>query len=189
MRELKQCAVGSEFFLQCIWVLCVHITCGGVFIGEHPARPTDDTRPSIWTSPIVQLLLSLPDLHLHYIAQYCRGADAVKPTGLLTWALPFFRCDLYKKSLSDAVRPSGAAIGKDLNGEFKTARHKEYPGQFCFALAFAIASQFNRLLGCDRLRTGLPGEPEELDAWIDCAAKASAAIRANAQRLPDFQNL
>ena len=97
MRELKQCAVGSEFFLQCIWVLCVHITCGGVFIGEHPARPTDDTRPSIWTSPIVQLLLSLPDLHLHYIAQYCWGADAVKPTGLLTWALPFFRCDLLQK--------------------------------------------------------------------------------------------
>ncbi|CAL1153017.1 unnamed protein product, partial [Cladocopium goreaui] len=29
-------------------------------------------------------------------------------------------------------------------------------------------------------------EPEELDAWIDCAAKAGAAIRANAQRLPDF---
>ncbi|CAL1171556.1 unnamed protein product [Cladocopium goreaui] len=40
-----------------------------------------------------------------------------------------------------------------------------------------------------RVRQPIEREPEELDAWIDCAAKASAAIRANAQRLPDFQNL
>ena len=187
-RELKQCAVGSSFFLQTIWILCIHIQCGGLFVAEHPARPADASRPSIWTSPIVQLLLMLPELQLHHVAQYQWGAEAVKPTGLLALAMPFFRCDLYKKAFSDAVKPTSAAIGKNPNGEFNTSRHKEYPGRFCLALAFTFANQFNRLLGSDRIRA-VPHTAQDLDEWVEFAAKASTPIRTGAQWLPDFQNL
>jgi hypothetical protein len=55
------------------------------------------------------------------------GAEAVKPTGLLTWALPFFHKDLYEKVLSDVVKPTVVAIGQDEKGQFRTARQKEYP--------------------------------------------------------------
>ena len=66
----------------------------------------DAARPSIWTSPIIQLLLRLPDLQLHHVAQYRWGAEAVKPTGLLTcWLGPFrFSRDLYKKASGDEMR-------------------------------------------------------------------------------------
>ena len=130
----------------------------------------------------------LPELQLHHVAQYQWGADAVKPTGLLALAMPFFRCDLYKKAFSDAVRPTRAAIGKNPNGEFNTSRHKEYPGRFCLALAFTFANQFNRLLGSDRTRA-VPHTAQDLEEWVASAAKASTPIRTGAQWLPDFQNL
>ena len=90
MRELRQCAVGSAFFLQCAWALCVHIAQGEMFVAEHPATPFDPNRPSIWTSPLIQLLLQLPTLKLHHVAQFRWGATAVKPTGLLVLDMPFF---------------------------------------------------------------------------------------------------
>ena len=127
MKELRQCFVGSSFFLQCVWALCIHITMGGVYVAEHPAPPTEVSRPSIWTSPIIQLLLGLPDLVLHCVAQYRWGAEAVKPTGLLVWDMPFFRRDMYSLALTDVAKPTVAAIGTDSTGQFRTARHKEYP--------------------------------------------------------------
>jgi len=50
LQELRQCAVDSSFFLQCVWILCIHVTQGGLFVAEHPAMPVDSTRPSIWPS-------------------------------------------------------------------------------------------------------------------------------------------
>lgn len=171
MRELRQCDAGGLFFLQCMRALAIHITCGGLFIAEHPAKPLDASRPR------------LPDLVLHHVAQFRWGAESIKPMGLLTWGFPFFRCDLYKQTFSDAVRPSCAAIGK--TEIFYTSRLKEYPDRFCFALAFAIERQSDRLWG------GGCVQPEsfsqaDLDSWILAAARTSAEIRANAHWLPDF---
>lgn len=188
MKEMRQCSVGSAFFLQCIWVLCIHITRGGIFVAEHPAPPLDDSRPSIWTSAVVQMLLDLPDLILHCIAQYKWGATAVKPTGLLVWDMPFFRQDLYSLSLDDVAKPQTVAIGVDGNGQFRTAQHKEYPRQFCHALAFAFSRQFDRLL---RKGQTVPcaDSREDLDTWIAEAAKSCSHIRSDAPWLPDFQDL
>jgi hypothetical protein len=86
----------------------------------------------------------LPDLQLHHVAQYRWGAEAVKPTGLLTYVdlgPSVFRVTYTRRLLAtrcDAVKPKGTAIGKDANGEFKTSPHEEYPGQFCLALAFGL---------------------------------------------------
>ena len=188
LKELRQCAVGSSFFLQCIWVLCIHIVKGGFFVAEHPALPFDPSRPSIWSSPIVQLLLQLPDLRLHHVAQYRWGADVVKPTGLLTWALPFFPGDLYERALSGVVKPTSAAIGIDEQGRFRTARHKEYPGPFCQAIANAFAKQFCRIVQRRMYRTPDAAHPAQ-DEWISSAAQASECIRASMHWLPDFQDL
>ena len=187
-RELRQCAVGSAFFMQCVWALCVHVAKGGMFIAEHPAMPLDPTRPSIWTSPMIQLLLQLPDLKLFHVAQFRWGAEAVKPTGLLVWSLPFFHRDLHSEVLRDVVKPTAAAIGKDDSGQFKTAKHKEYPMQFCRALAKTLAQQFSRLVNRRQLGPIVPHDPA-LDEWISSAATASNTIRSGANWLPDFQDL
>ena len=186
MKELRQCFVGSSFFLQCVWALCIHITMGGVYVAEHPAPPTEVSRPSIWTSPIIQLLLGLPDLVLHCVAQYRWGAE--KPTGLLVWDMPFFRRDMYSLALSDVAKPTVAAIGTDSTGQFRTARHKEYPGLFCRALAFSVGQQFGRFLSGGRTRAD-PATLEALDEWIRNAARECSEIRTGAQWLPDFQDL
>ena len=188
MRELRQCEAGGLFFLQCMWALSIHISRGGLFIAEHPAKPLDDSRPSIWTSSLVQTMLGLPDLVLHCVPQYKWGAESTKPTGLLAWNLPFFHSDLYKQACSDVVRPSLVAIGKDSNGEFRTSRLKEYPARFSFALAFVLARQLDRLWGGGCVQTESLPAPE-LESWIQAAACASAEIRASATWLPDFQDL
>ena len=186
LRELRQCSVGSAFFLQCMWVLCIHITQGGLFVAEHPALPTDCTRPSIWSSPLVRLLLRIPELKLHRISQYRWGAAVVKPTGLLAWNLPFFHIDLYKKANCDAIKPSKVAIGIDEHGNFNTSCHKEYPPQFCLALAYTFAQQFDRLVCMNQIRTAAAAH-EKSDEWVQAAAHVSATIRADAQWLSDLQ--
>ena len=61
-REMRQLRAGSAFFLQVIQVLSWHITKGGLFVAEHPAAPRDRSRPSIWTSPLVETFLAVPSL-------------------------------------------------------------------------------------------------------------------------------
>ena len=80
------------------------------------------------------------------------------------------------------------AIGTDEQGRFKTSRHKEYPAQFCLALAFAFAQQFDRLVRAGQTRTESPA-PVTSEQWVVQAAKASAVMQAGAQWLPDFQDL
>ena len=187
-RELCQCHIGGNFFLQCIWALAAHIAYGGIYVAEHPAPPHQEDRPSIWTSAVVQTLLQLPDLVLHCVQQYRWGASAIKPTGLLAWNLPFFRKDLYSFSLPNPTKPDTAAIGKDDQGNFKTAKHKEYPQAFCKALAFAVAQQFDRFVRSHGTRS-CPAATEALDHWIAQAAAASTPVRDDGHWLPDFQRL
>ena len=102
----------------------------------------------------------------------------------LTWDVPFFRKELYSMALSDAVKPKVVAIGKDETGQFRAARHKEYPRQFCRA----FAQQFDRFLRAGRVRPE-SAMLEDLEKWITQAVKISAVIRADAQWLPDCQDL
>ena len=102
--------------------------------------------------------------------------------------MPFFCKDLCKKALSGVAKPTTVAIGKDVQGRFCTARHKEYPGPFCHAIAHAFAQQFTRLVRRNELRHSSPVQPEQ-NEWISSAAAISEVIRCDANWLPDFQDL
>ena len=187
MRELRQAEQGSEFFLQGIMAAAWTLQFGGVYLSEHPWKPEDEAKVSIWTSPWVQMLLQLPNVHLHRVCQWRWGAHAVKPTGILAINCPFFAQSAYKRQLADAVKPQYAAIGRDTQtGAFRTAVLKEYPPAFSAALAGAVAGSFHNAVRQNNLTLG-PMQTPEVEAWLQEAVQACAAIRTEAQWLPDFQ--
>eukprot|EP00435_Cladocopium_sp_Y103_P039037 s4628_g10.t1 len=182
MRELKQVSVGSSFFLQCMHVLALHMRYGGVFLAEHPAPPQDVTRPSIWSSEIVQCLLQHPDLELHTIAQYLWGATAVKPTGLLAWQLPCLRRDLFQYADFNTPKPCQAAIGRGEDGAFRTSKHKEYPQRFCEAIAASFLRQLRQFLASSAHRYTVPDPC--IDSWVAEADAIGSTIDAARGFLP-----
>ena len=184
-KELRQCHLGGNFFQQGALVLSHHMQFGGFLVSEHPAKPIDAQRPSIWTSAILEVLLRHPDAKLTHVNQYQWGASVVKPTGLLHYQMPNFRKDLYQHADLSALKPKDAAIGRDPSGQFKTSKHKEYPSQFCKGLAFSIIQALadakrKRHISC----TG--NLPESLTKWIHGAARASAELYRTTW-LPDYQ--
>ena len=186
-RELRQAEQGAEFFLQGILVAAWTLRHGGVYLSEHPWKPEDEAKVSIWTSPWVQLILQLPNVKLHRVCQRRWGASAVKPTGILAINCPFFAQSAYRRQLPDAVKPQQVAIGRDRRtGLFHTAVLKEYPPAFSAALAGAVADCFQVAIRQRNLTCGSVHEPET-EAWVQEALRACADIRTEAPWLPDFQ--
>ena len=168
-----------------------HIAHGGLYISEHPGMPTDLPRPTIWRAPLTELMRKHPEVRLSHINQWRWGAEAIKPTGLLAHRLPKLLGSLYSCSLPDAKRPSVAAIGKSREGEFRTARLKEYPVALSAALAAAFCEQVRADMRAGRLKPakGWDTIPEgaSLRDWVRDTAEVSASIRQDATILPDYQ--
>jgi hypothetical protein len=110
----------------------------------------------------------------------------VKPTGLMTLRMPFFRRDLFSHADANAIRPTSHSIGINDQGEFRTACHKEYPQRLSAGIACAAANQLQRNIRARAVNlTDSPAPP--LVQWIGEIARDSAAIRSQASWLPDFQ--
>eukprot|EP00435_Cladocopium_sp_Y103_P058707 s857_g20.t1 len=170
LRELRQCLVGGNFFQQAVLALGHHIAHGGCFISEHPAKPLDSSRPSVWTSSIVELLLTHPSATLSHVAQYRWGAKAIKPTGLLHYNLPYFLRDLYAQQDVNAQKPTIAAIGKDAEGRYRTSQHKEYPDRFCKGLAFSVIKALSEVQRQTRYRLRMGAQPYRGHVTVEAAA-------------------
>ena len=188
-KEMRQVLQGSQFFLQCIQALAWMLVTGGSFVGEHPWKPLLDWRPSIWTSPIVELLMRHPSVKLWNMPQWHWGCGVPKPTGLLAAHLPMFGSSMFGRRLSGVTRPHAVAIGRDSSGKFRTHDFKEYPAPFCAALAGALMDRFSQ---CHRTRQTRVSS-SEVDAalvnWVENAARACADLNSLAQILPDYQGL
>ena len=83
LKELRQIRVGNDlmgFILEAVVMLyCV----GGVAALEHPAAPVSESSVSIWRTPILALLSSLPGIDHVSLAQGLWGAKSPKPTSFL----------------------------------------------------------------------------------------------------------
>lgn len=186
-RELLQAAQGAEFFMQGVIVAAWTLQFGGVYLSEHPWKPEDEAKVSIWTSPWVQLLLQLPNVQLHRVCPWRWGASSSKPTGILAINRPTFVQSAYRRQLPDAVKPECVAIGRDQQtGVLRTAVLKEYPPAFSAALAGAVAECFSSVLRRNKL-TDAPLAHPETESWLKAALTACTAIRTEAPWLPDFQ--
>ena len=141
LKEKRQLMDGHlllGFSLKAMVVLSTVESCGAL---EHPAEPADDQAASIWRLPIVQMIATLPGFRHYEFAQGLLGADSAKRTGLLSLNLP----DLPKFLRANAVcahLPRAQTIGVDENGQFRTAKLKEYPPALCKALAEGFFSHF-----------------------------------------------
>ena len=78
LRELWQLRIGNAlmgFMLELVIALfCVH----GVAMTEHPAPPASEGSVTIWRTPLMELLLSLPGIELVQLAQGLWGAKSPK---------------------------------------------------------------------------------------------------------------
>ena len=187
--RVAQLRAGSCFFLQGVWLLAFQIVTGGIFVSEHPAPPTDESRASIWTSPWLRLLRDHPDMHLHVVSQWRFGASVVKPTGLLALRMPYFLKSLYKHADDELRRPSAVAIGRNSDGSFKTSCHKEYPPRFSAGIAQALTDHFDFAIRQKQLYHGCCDADRfaELCRWVSEAQEANGTIRETANWLPDYQ--
>ena len=104
---------------------------------EHPGRPKEAYKPSIWNTPLWKLLRQLPMTELN-IAQGYYGAISSKPT-ILSFALklPWLE-ELFWNHRTTTVLPKGETIGKNQDRTFRTAVLKEYPEGLNAAIAAAF---------------------------------------------------
>ena len=134
LKELEQVSMGNElllFSLVCIFRLALR---GGVAILEHPAEPDAADAASIWRLQIVILLTHLPGVEVLLVLQGHFGAPSPKPTHLLSLNLPGLPAALRECAVCEQP-PKRSAIGLQTDGQWATAKLKEYPPALCFAFA------------------------------------------------------
>lgn len=134
LRELDAVLEGNvllSFCIESIFALAMMERQG---LLEHPAEPPEAEAPSIWKIPLVQLLFRMPNVQKVEFAQGLFGASSRKPTTLLAANSPDLIQILRKWHLT-ADNPRSVNIGKDDQGQFRTAHLKEYPPALCAALA------------------------------------------------------
>ena len=82
----------------------------------------------------MRLLLALPGFAYRECAQGLLGADSAKRTGLLVLNMPRLPIFIRANALCADI-PRAQTFGVDAEGNFRTAKLKEYPPAFCRALA------------------------------------------------------
>ena len=164
------------------WAVCT----GGIYLSEHPAPPSHPDAASIWLTPWIRLLRAHPEVALHVVAQWKWGCTVCKPTGLLAVRLPSFGRSMHSRQQENAVAPKEVAIGIGQDGKFRTAAHKEYPPQFCDALAGTLIDQIYSCYRQNSCRSCTAMDPDLAD-WLQDAEAQCSTIRTNATWLPDYQ--
>ena len=131
MRELWQLYFGNQLLCFALWAIFEMALVNGYAILEHPADPSDDEEAAaIWRLPIVDMILSLPNVDCIRLAQGLLGAASPKPTNLLVVNLPDLMCTLHSCRVRKEL-PAATSIGKDQWGRWRTTALKEYPPAFC----------------------------------------------------------
>lgn len=138
LREMGQVAIGNELLLFSIDLMICLACSEGLGVLEHPGEPADESKPSIWRLPIMQILRQLPGFEFIDFAQGLLGAKTPKPTRFLTLNLSSLPTFLHSHRLCPDL-PRGVAIGKNTEGQWATSSLKEYPPALNRALGECFA--------------------------------------------------
>eukprot|EP00438_Fugacium_kawagutii_P003318 Skav229332 [mRNA] locus=scaffold2917:96062:105952:- [translate_table: standard] len=148
LREIDQVGFGNVLLSFSLEAAAATLVSQGIALLEHPAEPEDQDAPTIWRLPALRLLRQHPAVSCFRCSQGYYGAPTVKPTMLMTINLPDLEFSLWRDRLSETL-PTGASIGRDETGAFKTSPLKEYPPGFCKSIAETICFQGSQpAFGC-----------------------------------------
>ena len=137
LTELQHVSIGNlllGFALACLTALAMR---SGTGLVEHPKDPEKDEMVSIWRLPVLRAILQLPNVRLVHLAQGLFGAPSARPATLLVLGMSTLERFLHANRVTREI-PTGASVGKDQNGQFKTSPLKEYPPALCKAIAEAL---------------------------------------------------
>lgn len=137
LRELAQIKIGNVLMGFQLLAMTALSCAGGVAVLEHPAEPPEAGAASIWRTPVMQLLLQLPDFVQLTLSQGLWGAQAAKPTTLAVLNAPDLCAVLHSNRITKEL-PKNVSIGHDASGSWATSKLKEYPPGLCQALAIGI---------------------------------------------------
>ena len=144
LRELKQLIFGSTLLLYMLEAFIMVTLCGAPALLEHPAEPKDLSKVTIWRLVIVAIIEVLPGVSRYEISQGQFGSESSKPTALLCANLHNIRHHLRTHQLWKTP-PTSVSIGTDSQGNFRTAKLKEYPPAMNRALAGAFFEAVSNL--------------------------------------------
>ena len=146
-RQWQQCLIGSRLIRFMLEALLGLAKTGGAGFMEHPQFPLWAARKdpaSVWTCRAVRLLRTLECIGVTSFDQCTFGSVAVKPTTILHLRLPKFRQIALRGGMGGrcphAAGTHERMAGRDVCGDFKTARAKIYPEGLNQALAQSINS-------------------------------------------------
>eukprot|EP00435_Cladocopium_sp_Y103_P028387 s2046_g7.t1 len=142
LRELSQVRVGNSLMGFELEALIGLYCTGGVGMLEHPAPPQNEDSVSIWRTPLMQIILTLPGFELIQLAQGLWGAKSPKPTSLLMLNAPGFQKELRQWQVAKEL-PKSLSIGRDSTGQWSTAALKEYPPALNGAIARGLLASIN----------------------------------------------
>ena len=144
LRELKQLIFGSTLLLYMLEAFIMVTLCGAPALLEHPAEPKDLSKVTIWRLVVVAIIEVLPGVSRYEISQGQFGSESSKPMALLCANLHNIRHHLRTHQLWKTP-PTSVSIGTDSQGNFRTAKLKEYPPALNRALAGAFFEAVSNL--------------------------------------------
>ena len=142
-RETRQLCVGNELLGVAATLATQLWLMGGIFVLEHPAEPSLEHAASIWRTDAMKFLLSHHENRKIHVWQGHFGARSPKPTEFLMTHAPkaaeqIFRCNQIRLDL-----PTETSVGRNEQGQFKTASLKEYPSALSRSLWQVVVAHLN----------------------------------------------
>ena len=161
-REAEQVSIGNQLLGVTLRLFLFALITGAMAIVEHPACPDDrPDLPSIWWLDVIRCFLRFQACAKLRVFQGLYGGLSPKPTDLL-----FANCgspddiERFFVAARSTPMPKGERIGRETNGQWRTAVLKEYPAELCrtFARLFTTHGQSE-------------GPEQKLPAWFEEAVR------------------
>ena len=185
-KEYRQIQMGMRLLLRGL-ILVVHTTLnGGSTLLEHPARPRQPERPSIWKTAVIEILLNSGLFKTHLFEQWRFGAKGVKPTTFLHSNLENLPLTMKMTADPKAIRPQTHLVGRDAQGRFRTSAAKEYPPLLNAAIATSIVQKWSTVSLTTEVHQPEVLEPS-LVQFLNSLSLACSEICEHQSWLPDYQ--
>lgn len=134
-RETKQLCVGNLLFLGVALTLATQLwLAGGICIVEHPSEPSLPHAPSIWRTEAMKFLLAHGENRRILVWQGFFGSRSPKPTEFLVTHAPGSAERIFSANQIRSDLPKEVSVGRNQDGQFKTASLKEYPSALSHSL-------------------------------------------------------